>query len=148
MTLYLDSSVLVKLYIDEPDSASIAVLVQDASVVATSAIAYAEVRAAFARRRRERLMTPRELARAREQLDADWRSLLIVGVDDALALQAGSLAEVHGLRGADAVHLAAFERVMTGSDDEDVRFSCADDRLNRAAGDLGEDPGERAMLQT
>lgn len=140
MTLYLDSSVLVKLYIDEPDSASMTALVHKARVVATSAIAYAEVRASFARRRRERLMTARELTRAREQLDADWRSLLIVGVDDALALQAGNLAETHGLRGADAVHLASFERVLIGSDDEDVRFSSADDRLNRAAHDLGEDP--------
>jgi uncharacterized protein len=34
------------------------------------------------------------------------RELVLVGVDDELALDAGTLAEVHALRGYDALHLA------------------------------------------
>ena len=57
MTVYLDTSDLVKLYIDELHADAIGALVTEASVVVTSIIAYAEARATLARRRRERLMT-------------------------------------------------------------------------------------------
>lgn len=137
MTLFLDSSSLVKLYVDEPGSAAVADLVREASVVATSALAYPEIRAAFARRRRERTMTARELPLVRQQFEADWTTMLVLSIDNTLAQRAGALAEAHGLRGADAVHLASFERLLTSADDEDVRFSCADKRLNHAARQLG-----------
>ena len=79
MTVYLDTSNLVKLYVDEPDAAPTSNEVQQsvakADVVATSVLAYAEARAAFARRRRERLMTPTEARSALQQLDADWPRL-------------------------------------------------------------------------
>ena len=42
-----------------------------------------------------------------------------------------------GVRGADAVHLASFGRILATADDDDVRFLCADDRLNKAARNLG-----------
>lgn len=48
--LYLDSSALVKLYVADPESTRVRQLVQEAPVCATSAIAYAEIRAAVARR--------------------------------------------------------------------------------------------------
>jgi predicted nucleic acid-binding protein len=106
-------------------------------VVVTSILAYAEARATFARRRRERLMTPSETTAAVRQLDADWQRLAIIGVDDDQGRAAGRLADAHGIRGCDAVHLAAFEAVLTSADDEDVRFSSADKRLVRAARSLG-----------
>lgn len=136
MTLYLDSSSLVKLYVEEPGSADIAQLVQDATVVATSALAYAEIRAAFARRRRDRTMTPRQLTSVREQFESDWAAMFVLPLDHALAHRAGALAEAHALTGADAVHLASFERLLASADDE-VQFSCADARLNQAARRLG-----------
>lgn len=129
----VDSSSLLKLYVDEPGSADIVQLIGDATAVMTSALAYPEIRAALARRRRERTMTPAELRGAREQFESDWSTLIVLRCDDALARRAGDLAEKHALRGADAVHLAAFERLLTSVDDDDVEFSCADDRLNRAA---------------
>jgi uncharacterized protein len=135
--LYLDSSSLAKLYVDEPGSLDVVTLVGQADVVATSALAYAEVRSALTRRRRERTMTAGQLRAAREMLDSDWATFLVLPCDKALARDAGDLAEKHSLRGADAVHLAAFERLLSSADDEDVEFSCSDDRLNRAARRLG-----------
>lgn len=137
MTLYLDTSTLVKLYIDEPGSAAIEALVEEATIVATSAIAYVEARATFARRRRERLLTRDELSLVTRRLDADWASFFVVDATDALARSAGALAETHRLRGADAIHLASFEQVLTRSSDDDVQFSCADENLSRAARKLG-----------
>jgi uncharacterized protein with PIN domain len=137
MTVYLDTSDLVKLYIDEPKADEIHSLVADAAVVVTSVIAYAEARATFARRRRERLMTPSEMKAAIRQLDVDWQRFVIIDVNDQQGRAAGYLADAHGIRGCDAVHLAAFEDVLANADNEDVRFSSADARLVRAARSLG-----------
>lgn len=137
MTVYLDTSNLVKLYVDEPDADEVQQSVAEADVVATSVLAYAEARAAFARRRREKLMTPTEARAALQQLDADWPRFLVIVLGDELARAAGRLADVHGVRGCDAVHLASFEALVTRCDDENVQFSCADDRLSRVARLLG-----------
>ena len=137
MTVYLDTSSLMKLYVDEPGADDVAALVSNASVVVTSALAYPEARATLARRRRERLMTAREHDAAVRQLDRDWPRLVTLAFDDVLAHAAGRLAETHGLRGGDAVHLASFEAVLAAAGDEAVHFSCADERLTRAARSLG-----------
>lgn len=137
MTVYLDTSSLMKLYVDEPDADEVAALVAAASIVVTSALAYPEARATLARRRRERLMTAREHDAAVRQLDRDWPRLVTLAFDDGLARAAGRLAEAHGLRGGDAAHLASFEAVLAAGGDEDVHFSCADERLARAARALG-----------
>lgn len=137
MTLYLDTSDLVKLYVDEPDSESIRALVDRADVVATSAVAYPEARATFARRRRARLMTRTEAAAVIRQFDLDWPRLLSIPLGEDLARAAGRLADVHGIRGCDAVHLASFEELLACADDDEVSFSSADDRLVKAARALG-----------
>jgi predicted nucleic acid-binding protein len=48
--LYLDTSALVKIYVEEPKSAVVRENVKQAEGIATSRIAYAEARAAFARK--------------------------------------------------------------------------------------------------
>jgi predicted nucleic acid-binding protein len=105
--------------------------------VVTSTLAYPEARATLARRRRERLMTAREHAAVVQQLDLDWARFVTIPLDDDLSRAAGRLADAHRLRGGDAVHLAAFESVLAAAGEEPVRFSCADDRLTRAARSLG-----------
>jgi uncharacterized protein with PIN domain len=60
--LYLDTSVLVKIYVEEDGSITIREQVNNARFVATSMIAYVEARAAFARRRRERKLAPADLS--------------------------------------------------------------------------------------
>ncbi len=137
MTRYLDTSNFVKLYVDEPDACDIEQLVIDADVLVTSSLTYAEARATFARRRRERLLTPKELTRVVQQLDDDWGRFLVIAASNDLAIAAGRLAQVHGLRGADAIQLASFEQLLSHCEDDDVRFSCADDQLSKAARDLG-----------
>lgn len=127
----------MKLYVEEPDSDDVQGLVAQADVVATSVLAYPETRATFARRRRERLMTAAEAKAALRQFDADWPRLLVILLTEEIARSAGDLASKHGIRGADAVHLASFEALLNNCDDDDVRFSCADVRLAKAARTLG-----------
>jgi predicted nucleic acid-binding protein len=131
--LYLDTSSLVKLYVDEPGSPEVHRLVEDAELVVTSVVAYAEARAALARRHREGSLGIAEHRRARSALDADWPRLLSLDVSGQLARSAGELAERRRLRGFDAIHLASYLVVAREFRGERVRFSAADQRLVRAA---------------
>ena len=133
MTLYLDTSSLVKLYVAEDESDAVRRLVDDADIVATAAIAYPEARAALARRRREGDLPARAVVTAKRALDDDWARYLKVDVTAALCREAGALAERYALRGYDSVHLAAFVTVARAAGKAAVRFSCFDDRLTRAA---------------
>lgn len=136
MTLYLDTSSLVKLYVDEPGSDAVRALVDTATVVATSAIAYPEARAAFARRHRERALRPAAFATAKRSLEADWPKYLTVDVTKTMCRTAGELAERYKLRAYDSVHLAAFADVTREAGVDDTHFSSFDEVLNRAAQSL------------
>lgn len=137
MILYLDTSSLVKLYVDEEDSDEVHRQVADAAVVTTSQIAYPEARAALARRRRERALRPRGFLAAKHAFEADWPHLVAIDVTADLCHEAGALAERFALRGFDALHLAAFAEVLRGLQGRaDVQFSSFDGRLNRAAATL------------
>ena len=131
MTLYLDTSSLVKLYVSEPGSETVRQLVRDATVVATSVVAYPETRAAFARLRRERRLSVRTAAAARRQFDEHWPTYLSLDADQTLCRMAGQLAETYLLRGFDSIHLASFAEIFRRAGP--TLFSSFDDRLNQAA---------------
>jgi uncharacterized protein len=131
--LYLDTSSLVKLYVDEPGSDAVRRLVEAAEIVTASVVAYPESRAALARRRRERSLSAVAHRRARTALDADWPRVLALDVSSALARSAGDLADRHRLRGFDALHLASYLVVAREFPEENVVFSSADKALERAA---------------
>ena len=133
MTLYCDASSLVKLYVSEPGSDEVRALADEAAVVATSVIAFAETRAALARLRREKLLPPAAFAKAKRRFDADWASIASVSLDDDQLRRAGDLAGRFALRAMDGIHLAAFGSIPERAGDEDVQFSSFDDRLVRAA---------------
>lgn len=133
MILYLDTSDLVKLYVEEPGSEAVRRLVERAAIVASSIVAYPEARAALARRRRERSLTAAEHQRAKAALDADWPRVLALEVGTVVAHSAGELAERHRLRGFDALHLASCLVLAREFPDETVRFSSADRQLATAA---------------
>ena len=137
MTLYLDTSSLVKLYVAEPGSDAVRTLVDAASVIATSTIAYTETRAALARRRRERALRPTAFASVKKKFEAEWPKYLTVDVTSTLCRQAGEFAERYRLRAYDSVHLAAFAEVAREAGVRDTRFSSFDNALNRAARSLG-----------
>jgi predicted nucleic acid-binding protein len=71
----------------------------------SSQLVYLEARAALARASRAGRLAPRGMRRAVSELEDATGAMLLVGVDEALAREAGTLAEDHALRGYDAVHL-------------------------------------------
>ena len=138
MTLYLDASSLVKLYVAEPGSDAVHKLVDAATIVATSSIAYPETRAALARRRRERVLRPAAFASAKKAFEAEWPQYLTIELTSALCRQAGEFAEHYRLRAYHSVHLAAFAEVAREAGVRETRFSSFDNALNRAARSLGQ----------
>lgn len=133
MILYLDTSSLVKLYVEESGSGETERLVERASLVCTSVIAYAEIRSALARLFREGALTAEEHAVAKADLERDWLHYLALDVTSEVWRAAGDLAERHALRGFDSLHLASFLHVANAGLGEPVQFSSFDDRLNGAA---------------
>lgn len=131
MILYLDTSALVKLYVEEAGSAEVGAAVVAAAAVAAARITYAEARAAFARHTRTGGLTPPELRRVVRHFDEEWGRYSIVEITDDVVHRAGTLAERHRLRAYDAVQLAAaMDLRLAGAD---LRFASFDDLLNRAA---------------
>ncbi len=132
MTLYLDTSALVKLYIAEAHSGSVRDAVHRAARVGTSRVAYPEARAALARRQREGGLTTPALRGIVSDLDRDFPRMVVVEVGEHLAARAGELAERRGLRGFDAIHLtSALE--LRDLVQADLTFLAFDDRLSEAA---------------
>ena len=131
MDLYLDTSALVKLYLNEPHRDVVETGVRDASQVSTSMDAYAEARSAFARRLRENALTREQHDDIVHALNEDWIQLNRVTVTDDIALSAGNVAQRHALRGLDAIHLASAVWMMQFF--RDLVFLTFDDRLMQAA---------------
>jgi predicted nucleic acid-binding protein len=134
VTLYADTSSVVKLYVDESGRDDVRALVQEASIVVTSAVAYPEARAAFARRRREGRLTPKDFSSARKAFESDWVHFVAIPVTAPICQEAGDLAERYKLRGFDSVHLACFAEMLRGlQGEDDVVFSSFDERQSAAA---------------
>lgn len=128
MSLYVDSSALLKRYIDEPDSdAADSLLRSDPSLV-TARHTIVEMRRNLAR-----LLEGRELTAARSLLARDLEAFSVVELDEVTCEGAAAIAEVTGVRTLDALHLSAAQRVGGPA----VPFLTFDVRQAQAARALG-----------
>ena len=107
LTLYFDTSALIKLVVQEDGSELAAELWSTQHSAASSILAYPEGRAALASARRAGRLTAPGYRKALAHWEATHGGLLVVTIDDRLARHAGELDEELSLRGYDAVHLAS-----------------------------------------
>jgi uncharacterized protein len=107
LSIYFDTSALIKLVIQEQESDMAAALWDGADAVITSRLAYAEARAALAAAHRLGRLTSRDHATAKRAFEAVWRELRLLELGKEIVRAAGELAEQLALRGYDAVHLAS-----------------------------------------
>ena len=132
MTVFLDSSALVKRYANEA-SADLVRTVSD--VIVICALARVEVPAALWRKHRMGEITAEDARVLSAQFGYDSRSddgdLIVTRVGGVVLDRAVALAARHPLRAYDAIQLAAALIVedVTG----DCRFGCFDDALSSAA---------------
>jgi predicted nucleic acid-binding protein len=130
--IYLDTSALIKRFVNEKGSPLVRSLVQQEPVLATAKIAYAEIFAGLTRKLREGNLAKAQYALACRQFDRDWHAYIRVELGDDLLLLARDLIQRHPLRGFDAVHLASALTLKTALG-EDITFAAADGRLLKAA---------------
>ncbi|MBI1996078.1 MAG: type II toxin-antitoxin system VapC family toxin [Deltaproteobacteria bacterium] len=132
MRLYLDTSALVKLYVEEEGSPLVRMVVAEAETVAISIIGYVEARAAFARRHRERSIPLPDYRRVIRDFESDWGRYLVLQASDTLIRRAGRLAEAHSLRAYDSIHLAS-AIILRQRLAEPLSFASWDSQLQAAA---------------
>ena len=128
MSLYVDSSPLLKRYVDEPDSDLADSLLGSDPNLLTARHTIVEVRRNLAR-----LLDGRDLATARSAFAGDLEVLSIVELDADTCEAAATVAEVTGVRTLDALHLAAAQRLGGPA----VPFLTFDARQAQAARALG-----------
>lgn len=127
MTLYADSSALLKRYVDEADSdRAEALLTADDSLV-TGRHTIVEVRRNLAR-----LLDATAATAARAAFRTDLDSFALIELDVSTCELAATIAEQTGVRTLDALHLAAARRLGTT-----VTFLTFDIRQADAARALG-----------
>jgi hypothetical protein len=127
--VYFDSSALVKLVVEEAGSSLVALLWDGCDAALASRLAYPEVRAALAAAGRNHDLDDDELRTAEQAWDEFWAATRPVELSPAVERHAGELAREHGLRGADAVHLASALAIG----DPDLIIAVWDRRLRAGA---------------
>lgn len=130
MIVYLDTSALVKLYVQEQASQDVREVTQQAESIVTSRVAYSEACAALAQRRHDRRLAFLEFRDALEVLSQQWLTFGSVEVDEYAA---GEIAIKHTLRGFDAIHVAAALAVSAKVGKDTLIFSSFDSRQLEAA---------------
>lgn len=129
MIAYVDSSALLKLYLDEPESATAFGVIHEYEVWTTGRHTLVEVR-----RNLSRLLSGEDLAGARVAFDEDWQDVVVVELDRVTCDAAAKLAEQTGVRSLDALHLGAAE--VAGAADG-LPLITFDRRVSETAGGLG-----------
>jgi predicted nucleic acid-binding protein len=133
MSVYLDTSSLVKFFVDEKGSDEVRRLIAETAALVTSAVTYAEARSAFARMRRDETLSSEQFAAIKAQFEENWGKYLTVEPTDDLIREAGEFAERYRLRGCDSVHLASYAASARLMGVDDVAFSSFDVSLDKAA---------------
>lgn len=106
MAVYVDTSALLKRYLEEPDSdAAEEYLLSDPTWL-TGRHTYVE-----ARRNLARAVAEEALVRIRDVFEADWRRMTIIELDEITCRLAADIAEQTGLRSLDSLHLGAATRL-------------------------------------
>jgi predicted nucleic acid-binding protein len=129
---FLDSSALVKRYIEEEGSGVISLLFRGRKTLAVSRLAEVEVPLAIARRARRGDLKDAEAHAQAEHVLRDLLLLRVVELRPRTLERARELGWEHGLRAYDALQLASASRLKaeTGMS---LTFWSADDGLNDAA---------------
>ncbi len=138
-TLCVDTSALVKRYVDETGSAWLRATLDPilSPMIVISHLTLIEMRSAFQRRLREGALTPSELSQLHDAFRVDClNEYQIFPVNQPVIELAGDLIERRALRTLDAVQLATAltsRQFLVARGFPDVCFIAADDRLLRAA---------------
>lgn len=144
--LYLDSSALVKSYLNEVGTAAVRIRLSSAERIFTSALTYAEVHTVLGRKYQARELPRQEFQTARDAFVRDWvLALLVLELDTKTLSGVPGLVERYPLKASDAVHLASglwlHDMLQLSADfaagESKLEFGVADKSLARIASECG-----------
>lgn len=135
MTLYLDTSALVKVYISEEYSELVRKIYKEADIIAISSIGYVEFNSAIAQLLRESYLNDFQFKGIISDFNSSWNSYQIIQPNNAVLIRAASLVYKSELRAFDSIHLSSAEYLAFNTNDN-VIFGCFDKRLINAAKSL------------
>ena len=102
MTLYVDTSALAKLYVEEADSADAQRMLRSDPVLVTSWLTVVELRRVLARS-----LSGAELQRSLRASEADLDAMALINPDERVWRAAADIAMEVPVRSLDAIHLAS-----------------------------------------
>jgi predicted nucleic acid-binding protein len=105
--LYLDTSALLKRYVQEAGSQELRSAWEDFDLTGAVRIVQAEMAAALVKARRVGWLEAADAQKAWSEFLGDWRRLTLLEANAQVVQRAGELAWTYPLRGYDAIHLAA-----------------------------------------
>src|ERR1700681_3155827 len=106
--LYLDSSALIKRYVQEEGSKAVISRFEREETIYTSVLSFAEVHAAIGRKYREKELSASEKETIVDKFLNDWLfSLSILELTAHTMSALPTLCEQHFLKASDAIHLSA-----------------------------------------
>jgi predicted nucleic acid-binding protein len=106
MKTFLDSSAFAKRFIEESGSRKVEALCDRATELGLSVLCLPEIVSALNRRRRERSLTQKQYAEAKQRLLDDIRDADIVNLTPTVIASALSILEASPTRAMDALHVA------------------------------------------
>ncbi|MCU1470552.1 MAG: VapC toxin family domain ribonuclease [Glaciihabitans sp.] len=133
MIAYFDTSAFVPLLIEEPRSAQFGLLWDRTDTVVATRLLYVEMSSALSRARRAERISVKAHGVARSRADRLWSKVVVIDVSNELMLRSSQIAELHALRGYEAIHCAAAELIF----EADVVAASADVELLAAWRALG-----------
>jgi uncharacterized protein len=134
MICFLDSSALVKCYIEEPGSNKVQDLLSTSKVIAVSQLAYPETLSAMIRRRVSfRNVSDAIFNSNIKNFRRDWTHFLVLPITEETLLHIDRLIQTYRLRGADSIHLSTVITFRAATKSP-LTFVASDNELLSAAG--------------
>jgi predicted nucleic acid-binding protein len=134
--IYLDTSALVKRYIQEKGSQAFNDQLSTMDILITSEITIVEIASALASSMRRKIIAEELERQLWAQFQKDWSGFVLIQFTEALLARAARLAREHSLRSYDAVHLAA-ALISQESLDSEIMLATFDRQLWSAAENAG-----------
>ena len=134
--VYFDSSALIKRYVLETGSDLVDRIVARHKPQGTTRLTYVEVHAAFARRKRERLLSAADYNKIVREFETDFEAFGRIEVRAEIVNSAKDLSIQHGLKTLDSIHLASALR-FGKQIGKPIMFVSADQQLLKAAHTAG-----------
>jgi predicted nucleic acid-binding protein len=134
MILYLGTSSLAKLYVDEKYSDVVREWIKEVEIIVTCRIAYTEMVSALELRLQQNDLSKHDYDRIIKRFSRDWLSIATVDFDER---EAGLFVKKYGLKRFDAIHLSSAKLLKKKLKDVSLLFSSIDEKLCKAAAEEG-----------